>query len=147
MNPTHRQILRNAYDRLGPDGFTPRNFLDVSRDPESESHDMFEWDDAVAAEKHRLDQSGRYIQYARHNIITPEQKVIEVRDYLSVKEDRDGEATNYLYVAIEDLTPRQQEIILNQMRRDIAIMKRRYANHLAAFRQLFGEAFGEEWSA
>lgn len=45
---------------------TPAQIVDKARDAKTELHKCFEWDDAVAAEKHRLDQAR---QVVRHLVI------------------------------------------------------------------------------
>ena len=42
---------------------TKESFLNASRPIESPTHDLFEWDDAIAAEKFRLRQSRRVIDH------------------------------------------------------------------------------------
>lgn len=44
---------------------TPKALLEASRDEESPLHPLFEWDDKVAAEKHRLDHARRLIRCVR----------------------------------------------------------------------------------
>ena len=48
--------LKRKYGRL-----TPEIVLDSARSTKSPLHDMFEWDDAVAAEKYRLSQARNLI--------------------------------------------------------------------------------------
>lgn len=69
-------------------GLTPRSLLDYSRDVNSPTHDEFEWDDSVAAEKFRLkqahqliidlrivhDNADREVTKDRAFIVTPERK-------------------------------------------------------------------------
>lgn len=45
---------------------TPAQIVDKARDSGTELHKCFEWDDAIAAEKHRLDQAR---QVVRHLVI------------------------------------------------------------------------------
>lgn len=40
---------------------TAQSFLDFSRDENSPTHEMFEWDDSIAAEKYRLQQASNII--------------------------------------------------------------------------------------
>lgn len=42
---------------------TKENFLEASRPEDSETHDLFEWDDSKAAEKYRLHQSNMVINH------------------------------------------------------------------------------------
>lgn len=41
---------------------TPQKVVDAARDPDSPLHAEFIWDDAVAAEKHRLDKARRLLR-------------------------------------------------------------------------------------
>jgi len=45
------------------------NFLEASRPEESATHNLFEWNDSIAAEKYRLQQSGKYIQLLNVTIV------------------------------------------------------------------------------
>lgn len=55
-----------------------RLFLDASRPADSPTHALFEWTDAVAAEKYRLQQSGRYIRDLRVTVIRQESKTKDI---------------------------------------------------------------------
>ncbi len=52
-------VLEEIIEKHG--SVTSALFLEESRDPLSQTHDLFEWDDAVAGEMYRLAQSRRYI--------------------------------------------------------------------------------------
>lgn len=45
------------------------SFLDASRPISSSTHSLFEWDDSIAAEKYRLQQSGQIISSLRIEVI------------------------------------------------------------------------------
>lgn len=51
-----------CYEEIGHDGATPEKVLNIARDPNTELHKCFEWDDSVAAEKYRLGQARKVIQ-------------------------------------------------------------------------------------
>ena len=57
------QTVGKALEEIEKSGteVTAQSFLDYSRDEASETHDMFEWDDSVAAEKYRLSQATNII--------------------------------------------------------------------------------------
>lgn len=42
---------------------TPKQVLEAGRNPDSELHKCFEWDDTKAAEKWRLEQAGQVLRY------------------------------------------------------------------------------------
>lgn len=58
------QIIGETLLALGGDRrpVQAREFLDAARPPTSLTHRLFEWDDAVAAEAHRLDQARFYLR-------------------------------------------------------------------------------------
>lgn len=57
------QIVGETLDKLSKTSeVTARSFLDVSRPEDSPTHGLFEWDDAIAAEKYRLHISGDVIR-------------------------------------------------------------------------------------
>lgn len=58
-----RKEVISAIAALETDGrITPDVVLDAARDPASALHDQFEWDDSVAAHKHRLGQARQLIR-------------------------------------------------------------------------------------
>lgn len=60
---------------------TSEAFLDYSRNEDSETHSMFEWDDTIAAEKFRLSQANKIINQIEVEIVydkkEPEQMEVE----------------------------------------------------------------------
>lgn len=48
---------------------TSKGFLEYSRPEDSPTHSMFEWDDSVAAEKYRLNQSAKIINQLEVKIV------------------------------------------------------------------------------
>lgn len=67
-------VLERIEERDGE--VTAESFLDESRPEEAETHDMFEWNDSIAAEKFRLSQSQRILsQLAYEVIMEPERKI------------------------------------------------------------------------
>lgn len=59
------QMVAEEIVSIGPSA-TPEQILDKARDPGTELHGLFEWDDTVAAERYRLDQAR---QVVRHLVI------------------------------------------------------------------------------
>lgn len=53
--------IRNLQRTLGKDTITAKELLDESRAVDAPLHSCFEWDDTVAAEKYRLEQSRKLI--------------------------------------------------------------------------------------
>lgn len=93
-------------------GLQSRVVLDEARDSHSPIHDVFEWDDTVAAEAHRLQQARELIGWVRLQIAEvgsrePTTLHVDVvnapRAYHNVR-DEDGE---HKYVTIDELTADQ----------------------------------------
>ena len=61
------KVLTEIEERDG--SVTSKSFLEYSRPEDSETHDMFEWDDTIAAEKYRLAQSGRIINQLQIEVV------------------------------------------------------------------------------
>ena len=57
---------------------TKESFLDYSRDENSETHSLFEWDDSVAAEKYRLKQASNIISQLEVTIIHEDSEPREI---------------------------------------------------------------------
>ena len=52
------QIVGETLEKLAQNGeLTSSSFLDASRPEESPTHNLFEWDDSIAAERYRLQQA------------------------------------------------------------------------------------------
>ena len=80
------------------DGIVTREaFLDASRPEDSPTHSMFEWDDAVAAEKWRLDES-RKIIVALQVTYDEESKsgTKDVSAFINIKSERKAEYRNII---------------------------------------------------
>lgn len=58
----HKADPQKCGEEIG-DCATPESVLEKAKDPDSELHKCFEWDDSVAAEKYRLQQARQVIQF------------------------------------------------------------------------------------
>ena len=54
------QKVANEIAEIG-ESATPREILEKGRDPKTELHKCFEWDDTVAAEKYRIQQARQIV--------------------------------------------------------------------------------------
>ncbi len=64
---------------------TSKAFLDASRDEESPTHSLFEWDDTVAAENWRMRQSQGIIGQLQYEIVVEEVESEETEVELEIK--------------------------------------------------------------
>lgn len=84
-------VMRRIEERDGK--VTRASFLEESRPEESETHELFEWNDEVAAEKFRLVQSGKYIQNIKVTIISEEpQEPVETKVVMAPEAEAEGPA-------------------------------------------------------
>lgn len=134
-----RDQLQAIYDERGL--LTPQLVLDEARDPDHPLHTRFVWDDAVAAERYRLEQAHELIQSV---------KVVykkggrggerSVRAYQAVRSP-----AGYAYRPTEEVARDElaTEIVLRDMERDWKQLKARYG-HFQEFVQLIRSDVGEE---
>lgn len=126
-----REELTGLYQRHGE--LTPQIVVDEARSEDAPLHSRFEWDDTVAGEKYRLVQAARLIRVVRIEYTTPnsdEKKFI--RAFHSLHES--GEPERQGYAPTEEILENEvtRRILLRNMERDIAQLKKRYG-HLAEF--------------
>lgn len=80
--PGDANVAAEVCAKLEAEGrLNAQNLVDVSRDKDAPLHDMFEWNDTVAAEKYREEQAKKII---RSIVYTVEDKPITVRMFGSV---------------------------------------------------------------
>ena len=67
---------------------SPLEVVDRARDKKSPLHNLFEWDDAKAAEMQRITHAQELIRRVRIEITTPDEKVVTIRKFVSLPSDR-----------------------------------------------------------
>lgn len=108
-------------------GITPGRLLDVSRDESALLHDCFEWDDTIAAEKHRLSQARLFL--CNLVCVKVEENAPEetkpVRAFVNVMpaEHAKGNFKPLLKALTDD---EERQIILNNAKRDAMIFENKY---------------------
>lgn len=125
-------------------GLTPQSLLDFSRDVSSPTHNEFEWDDQVAAEKYRLKQA--------HNLIIDIRRVtIEESRQEDGKQDEEKQDRAFVvtptrkseYVSLDRALTNDQwrDGLLKQARKDseIFLAKYRRLEELAAVNEAMKE--------
>ncbi|SNT19418.1 hypothetical protein [Sphingopyxis indica] len=95
-----------------------------SRDPEAPLHDEFEWDDAKAADAHRVTQAMAMIRHI--TVLTPKRSGEDapIRAFVSVVRDTDRSYTSTAH-ALSDAELRQQ--VLDQAWRELEAWRNRHA--------------------
>lgn len=80
---------------------TPHIVLDEARSDASLLHDYFEWDDSVAADKHRLGQARHLLNHLVVEINVEGGEPIEMKAFFNVDTIPDDERQDVKYVFVE----------------------------------------------
>ena len=99
-------------------------FLDYSRDEDSETHCLFEWDDAKAGELYRLSVSTRIINQSQ--IVYTEKEDSEPQKYIAfvnVDSERDAK---YMNIVTALSNEESKDLIISRIKRDLESMKKKY---------------------
>lgn len=134
-----RTQLTGIYQQHGE--LTPQIVVDEARPLDAPLHDRFEWDDTIAGEKYRLVQASQLIRVVRQEFVSPdtgEKKFI--RAFSSLHESSE-DGTRQGYAPTEEILENEltRKILLRNMERDIAVLKKRYG-HLTEFAQMMQAA-------
>jgi hypothetical protein len=132
---------------LNPDGsLEAARLLDAARPPESVLHGQFTWDEAEAAEAHRLNQARGLIR--RYKVrVTYEQASGEVRDILvrgftAASAAGEHGRVRGTYLPTAGLGGHARTVLLQRMQREVRSLRARYG-HLQEFWALIDEARAE----
>jgi hypothetical protein len=120
-------LLREVRERRGL--LTPQNVVEEAKPQDHPLHSHFEWEDSIAAHEFRIIQARQLIRRVTVTRVTPDDMPMTVRTFHSVAGPQ-GRAYEPIEEIIEE--PMTMRILLSQMRRDFAALKRRYA-HMAQF--------------
>lgn len=94
---------------------TRESFLDHSRDENSETHEMFEWDDTVAAEKYRLATAGKIINQLEVTIVYEESEPRELKAQIKY-DDEPQQKTVSAFLNVSPKTPTAPAVYYNAHR-------------------------------
>lgn len=133
-----RNELSRIYNEMGG-MITPEAVVSDAERESSPLHNLFEWDDEVAGGKYRLIQAAELIRSVRVTYADGQSGPRKVREYVS--EWQCGAATSGVYKRTADVVRNDLSytVLLQQMRREIDILKRRYG-HLEEFAATIREA-------
>lgn len=108
------------------DEFNTQEMVDYARNnPNSEMHNLFEWNDAIAAEEYRNQQARNILRYLKITIVNEETKEKEstlIRYFVSTgKQDGTYKKTEVIF-----RNPNEADRVLESMRRDAENFINRY---------------------
>src|SRR3954466_16270624 len=121
-------LLREVRERRGK--LTGENVVDEARPADHPLHEHFEWDDSVAGEEFKIIQARaliRRVTVTRVNATTD--MPVRVRTFHSIPGPA-GRAYHQVTEIVEE--PITMRILLSQMRREFAALKKKYS-HLEEF--------------
>lgn len=123
--------LVDVRDRHGT--LTPEVVVKEASDPSSPLHGSFEWDDTEAAHQWRIQQARVLIGRFKVEVQVSPKKTVKCRQFTHVR-SRDE------YVPTEEALgdPEMRDVVLEQARRDLAALRRKYAA-LVDFDKLLAE--------
>lgn len=109
---------------------TPKNLLDESRPVTAVMHNCYEWNDTVAAEKWRLQQSRHImscltVTYESVEDNSDEIKTIEVRAFQNVSPEREG---RFLHVKNAMESPEYRHELMLRALRELAEYRKKYTD-------------------
>lgn len=134
------QITGEFLDQLGKKTeITAKSFLDASRPEDSPTHDLFEWDDAIAAEKFRLHTSACVIRAIEVECVQEDQRVTDVdvsvveeskqtfnRAYVNVNRNSVRASGNYVPTHIAMSNEAMRNTVLSNALDELKAFKRKY---------------------
>lgn len=98
---------------------TPQQIYERGKDPESELHKCFEWDNDVCAEKWRLQQARQIIQLL---VVTPRQEEEQPVRIFQISSERNEYKENSFFLQNED----EYKTLLKRAKEELQSFKRRY---------------------
>lgn len=132
---TLKDILQGIYDDRGH--CEPTDVLDEARESDHPLHDRFTWDNTEAAEKWRLEEATRLIQKVKITVQVVDNgkpRNVQVRAFPNIP----GEGYVPLEVVME--RPDFENALLEQMRSEVKLLKRKYESHAALFSRVLKES-------
>lgn len=102
------------------------NVLDSAKSEESPIHNLFEWDDSVAANKYRLNQATVLICNLACEVETKEEKKLVVRAYHDISESTTRGTFVNVEAAFKNVDSR--EIVLKRALNELVAFKTKYEN-------------------
>ena len=120
------------------DRLSPENLLDECRPEDAPMHDYFEWDDAIAAEKYRVNQSAHVIRCLQVTVVEDDKKPEEPKKaYFCVHTNDSGD--KHIYRGYEYITKdsTSRGVVLNDALRELNTFRHKYER----YRDWFGPSF------
>lgn len=95
---------------------TKESFLEESRPEDAPTHQMFEWDDSIAAEAYRLEQSRHIINCLQIVVEDSNKEKTSVPAVLNIASDRKAVYQNIVTVLSNE---ESRDLVLNRLQREV----------------------------
>ena len=127
------EVVGNELQELAEENnLSPESVLEKARDENSPLHNLFEWDDSVAAEKYRLNQARQIIQQI---VIVKDHPNAEPRMIRSFVTTSKNDGSYQLISAVVQDTDKY-EVLLRRARLELQAFKEKYQS-LVELKELF----------
>ncbi len=104
---------------------SPRELLELARPEDSILHDLFEWDDSVAAEKYRLVQARHIMNHLTVELITNGES-IKAPAFINIELTTDEDGQGYLDIESVVKSKTLKDHMLEQAMKEMITWKARY---------------------
>lgn len=126
--------VRAVFEDLDRQGkLCPQELLKAAADPASVLHRYFEWDNAAAAEKYRLQQARWLLESIEVQVVLPSTQVVTVNYAMSVRGNEESQGERR-YVLLSSKALRNEytlRCIAEQAQRELRLWLDKYANYQA----------------
>lgn len=121
------QVVGETLERLSEGGgVTSQAFLDASRPEDSPTHALFEWNDAAAAEKYRLQQATQTINAVQVEIVSSSGEKVRQAAFVNVVERRTAKPGTFVQIEVALSNDQMREALLENALRDLNAFSKKY---------------------
>lgn len=106
---------------------TKENFLEAARPEDSETHDLFEWDDTKAAEKYRLHQSNMVINSLTVQVnVEAGKEPITTRAFVNIQQENGRRKAEFLRIDSAFADAECKSIVLANAIQELREFRKKY---------------------
>jgi hypothetical protein len=102
--------------------------VEAASNPNSPIHEAFPWDDEQAACEYRREVARRLLRAVRVVIITPQQKEVVVRAFISTPKPKEAQKRTYTSISVTMEDPNLRAEVLKQALRELQALRRKYSD-------------------
>jgi hypothetical protein len=128
--------LRSVWEDRGR--LVAEDLVEIAGEANHPLHDFFEWDNGEAAHRYRVWQAGQLIRSVKILVTAAtngDSEDFQIREWVAARSVGVGRGS-YVPQDLVSQNPDQQALLLRQMRRDLAAVKRRYEHQEFYYREL-----------